>query len=82
LQEGTLLSVPKGFKDILVYVKKYYKNPKIYITENGMKKITFTHVNSSISTTFDIKNSSMYWIIFRDGSVEQSNNCRRCKGSI
>ncbi|XP_052193424.1 beta-glucosidase 12-like isoform X1 [Diospyros lotus] len=33
--EGTLFSVPKGFTDILVYVKKYYKNPKIYITENG-----------------------------------------------
>ncbi|KAH6767642.1 hypothetical protein C2S52_018625 [Perilla frutescens var. hirtella] len=27
---------PKGLHDLLVYTKEKYKNPKIYITENGM----------------------------------------------
>ncbi|KAL5758564.1 hypothetical protein ACOSP7_021175 [Xanthoceras sorbifolium] len=27
---------PKGLRDLLIYMKEYYKNPTIYITENGM----------------------------------------------
>jgi beta-glucosidase/6-phospho-beta-glucosidase/beta-galactosidase len=26
---------PQGFRDLLLYIKKYYGNPTIYITENG-----------------------------------------------
>ncbi|KAG2566376.1 hypothetical protein PVAP13_7NG195851 [Panicum virgatum] len=27
---------PQGFRDLLLYIKKYYGNPPIYITENGV----------------------------------------------
>ncbi|XP_052193509.1 beta-glucosidase 13-like [Diospyros lotus] len=33
--KGTLYSVPQGFRDVLNYIKTYYKSPTIYITENG-----------------------------------------------
>jgi len=26
---------PRGFRDVLLYTKKKYNNPLIYITENG-----------------------------------------------
>ncbi|XP_052193360.1 beta-glucosidase 12-like [Diospyros lotus] len=32
---GTLYSVPRGFRDVLHYIKNFYKDPVIYITENG-----------------------------------------------
>ncbi|RDX61706.1 hypothetical protein CR513_60042, partial [Mucuna pruriens] len=30
---------PKGIKDLLLYIKREYKNPLIYITENGVDEI-------------------------------------------
>ncbi|XP_052193359.1 beta-glucosidase 12-like [Diospyros lotus] len=33
---GTSYSAPEGFEKILVYTKDHYKNPELYITENGM----------------------------------------------
>ncbi|KAL5760552.1 hypothetical protein ACOSP7_019065 [Xanthoceras sorbifolium] len=36
---------PKGFRDLLVYVKENYNNPIIYITENGVDE----HNNSTLS---------------------------------
>lgn len=32
---STFFMYPKGLKDLLVYTKEKYKNPTIYITENG-----------------------------------------------
>ncbi|KAG8389061.1 hypothetical protein BUALT_Bualt02G0190100 [Buddleja alternifolia] len=36
---------PKGIRDVLLYVKKTYKNPTIYITENGIDETN----NSTLS---------------------------------
>jgi len=33
---------PKGIQELLLYVKKLYNNPLIYITENG--KHTLLHI--------------------------------------
>ena len=30
-----LFVYPRGFRDLLLYIKKKYHNPLIYITENG-----------------------------------------------
>jgi beta-glucosidase len=30
---------PQGFRDLLLYIKKYYGNPTIYITENGVDEV-------------------------------------------
>ncbi|XP_020528277.1 beta-glucosidase 12-like [Amborella trichopoda] len=35
---GFLYIYPKGLKDLLVYIKKRYNNPLIYVTENGVSE--------------------------------------------
>lgn len=32
---------PQGIYDLMVYVKRKYKNPTIYITENGKRLIPY-----------------------------------------
>ncbi|ONK58141.1 uncharacterized protein A4U43_C09F8630 [Asparagus officinalis] len=39
LEGSSIYVVPIGIKDLLVYTKKRYKNPKIYITENGTAQL-------------------------------------------
>ena len=42
---------PEGLKKLLVYVKTKYKDPVIYITENGMnRKPKFRKINKSSNT--------------------------------
>ncbi|KAF3665063.1 Beta-glucosidase 13 [Capsicum annuum] len=40
--------VPKGLQDLLVYTKKKYKNPIIYVTENGMSDANVTTVQQGV----------------------------------
>ena len=37
---------PQGFSDLLLYIKKYYGNPPIYITENGTELDTIDPIYS------------------------------------
>ncbi|XP_048323428.2 vicianin hydrolase-like [Ziziphus jujuba] len=48
-----LFIYPQGLKDLLVYIKNTYKNPPIYITENGMADVR----NDSIPVKVAIKDS-------------------------
>ncbi|KAJ0961713.1 hypothetical protein J5N97_000032 [Dioscorea zingiberensis] len=36
---GWLYVYPRGIRDLLIYTKKKYKNPVIYITENGVDEV-------------------------------------------
>lgn len=36
---------PQGLKYVLIDMKKNYKNPPIYITENGIKKNLFFYIS-------------------------------------
>ncbi|KAG5539001.1 hypothetical protein RHGRI_019526 [Rhododendron griersonianum] len=49
---STFFMYPKGLKDLLVYTKEKYKNPTIYITENGMGD------NNNVSREVGVKDDS------------------------
>ncbi|KAF3786999.1 hypothetical protein EJ110_NYTH23750 [Nymphaea thermarum] len=46
-----LYMYPKGIKDLLLYIKEKYNNPKIFITENGYSEF----VNSTLSLVEALK---------------------------
>ncbi|KAL3537319.1 hypothetical protein ACH5RR_000685 [Cinchona calisaya] len=46
---------PKGLTDLLVYVKKNYNNPIIYITENGLAEINIETVKQGVNDTNRVK---------------------------
>ncbi|KAL3537318.1 hypothetical protein ACH5RR_000684 [Cinchona calisaya] len=52
---GILYVYPKGLTDLLVYIKEKYKNPSIYITENGYAEINITIVKEGIHDTNRVK---------------------------
>ena len=43
---------PKGIQELLLYVKKLYNNPLIYITENG--KHTLLHIAYSWMLLYNV----------------------------
>ncbi|CAN4080488.1 unnamed protein product [Withania somnifera] len=45
---NTIFIVPKGLEELLVYIMKKYKNPIIYITENGMSDANVTMVQQGV----------------------------------
>ncbi|CDP21926.1 unnamed protein product, partial [Coffea canephora] len=46
---------PKGLTELLVHVKKNYKNPTIYITENGYDESNINSLEQAIRDTKRIK---------------------------
>jgi len=50
---------PQGFHDLLLYIKKYYGNPTVYITENGTDLDTIDPIHTlllfkDLATTSEI----------------------------
>ncbi|XP_027106819.1 beta-glucosidase 24 [Coffea arabica] len=52
---GFLYVYPKGLTEILVYLKKNYHNPTIYITENGLAEANISSIEQAIHDTNRIK---------------------------
>ncbi|XP_027113649.1 beta-glucosidase 12 isoform X2 [Coffea arabica] len=52
---GFLYVYPKGLTEILVYLKKNYHNPTIYITENGLAETNINSIEQAIHDTNRIK---------------------------
>ncbi|XP_019168143.1 PREDICTED: beta-glucosidase 12-like [Ipomoea nil] len=46
--------VPKGLTELILYVKKNYNNPVIYITENGMSDANITEVQQGVNDTLRV----------------------------
>ena len=49
---------PQGFRDLLLYIKKYYGNPPIYITENGTDLDTIDPIYSLLIWFKDLATKS------------------------
>ncbi|CAN4110427.1 unnamed protein product [Withania somnifera] len=45
----SIFVVPKGLQELLVYTKEKYKNPIIYVTENGMSDANVTTVQQGVN---------------------------------
>ncbi|KAF5752685.1 hypothetical protein HS088_TW01G00601 [Tripterygium wilfordii] len=50
-----LYNYPKGFRNLLLYIKKNYKNPPIYISENGMGDSGSWPIQQALNDTLRIK---------------------------
>ncbi|XP_070050463.1 beta-glucosidase 13-like [Nicotiana tomentosiformis] len=46
---SVFFAVPEGLHKFLVYTKKKYKNPTIYVTENGMSDANVTGVQQGVN---------------------------------
>ncbi|XP_070021338.1 beta-glucosidase 12-like isoform X1 [Nicotiana sylvestris] len=46
---SVFFAVPEGLHKFLVYTKKKYKNPTIYVTENGMSDANVTEVQQGVN---------------------------------
>jgi len=54
---------PPGFRDLLLFIKKYYGNPTIYITENG--------------TDLDTIDPIYTLLLFKDLATSLIRNCSK-----
>ncbi|MBA0806365.1 hypothetical protein Gohar_005819, partial [Gossypium harknessii] len=59
-----LFNYPKGLRDLLLYLKKKYNNPTIYITENGVAEAN----NASLTVKEALKDSTR--IRYLDGHLK------------
>uniref|UniRef100_A0A7N0ZUR4 Beta-glucosidase n=1 Tax=Kalanchoe fedtschenkoi TaxID=63787 RepID=A0A7N0ZUR4_KALFE len=65
---------PRGIRDLLVYTKKRYNNPKIYITENGIDEEATLPINQALNDTWriDYYNGHLAFLLraIREGGVD------------
>ncbi|KAM3358468.1 beta-glucosidase 13-like [Capsicum galapagoense] len=65
--------VPKGLQDLLVYTKKKYKNPIIYVTENGMSDANVTTVQQGVDDLERAEYIRQYLLAIKDALQDGVN---------
>lgn len=66
---------PKGLRDLLVYVKKKYNNPTIYVTENGIGENDMGIVNQGVNDTARISFYYRHILAIKD-AIKQGVNVK------
>ncbi|GAB4828121.1 hypothetical protein Ancab_035036 [Ancistrocladus abbreviatus] len=69
-QVSWLYIYPKGIEDLLLYFKKQYNDPTVYITENGMGDLSTMPVKKAIKDNWRIKYHKDH-LFYLHRSIEQ-----------